>query len=183
MTEGLNRYQAEYGSMNKLNCLLIVLSLASFVGCGTNRFEEEVKTEEAAIKLVAETMKGGYQLVSTKDLKQWLEDEDELLLIDAMPGKDSFAKGHIRTAINFTFPKEVMDSWNDDVMDGHRQEDFRQILGDATDRKIVVYCGYVKCARSHNAAICAQELGFTNVYRYPGGLYAWRGAGNQVTTK
>ena len=169
--------------MNKSKCLLFVLGLASFIGCGTNRFEAEVKTEEAAIKLATETTKGGYQLVSTKDLKQWLDADDKFLLIDAMPAKDSFAKGHIRTAINFTFPKEVMDGWKDDVMDGQSQEDFRKILGDETDRKIVVYCGFVKCARSHNAAICAQELGFTNVYRYPGGLYAWRGAGNSVTTE
>ena len=46
----------------------------------------------------------------------------------------------------------------------------------STECLIVVYCGFVKCARSHNAAVFAQDLGYTNVKRYAGGIYAWRGA-------
>jgi len=36
---------------------------------------------------------------------------DAAHLIDAMPAEDSFAKGHIRGAVNFAFPKEVMDAF------------------------------------------------------------------------
>jgi rhodanese-related sulfurtransferase len=161
---------------------LILLFITSLIGCGTNRFERELQTEEAAIKLADETLRGGYQLVSTGELKRMLDDGENFLLIDTMPAEDSFNKGHIPKAVNFAFPKEVMGGWSDETMEGRRQEDFQGVLGDDKDRTIVVYCGFVKCARSHNAAICARELGYTSVYRYPGGIYAWRGAGNALTT-
>ena len=160
---------------------LLLAFLIGVSGCGTNRFEQEVETEAAAIKLTGETVLGGYELLSTKDVKQMLDQSEDFLLIDAMPA-DSFNKGRIPTAVNFAFPKEPLEGWQDKSMEGRKQQDYAQLLGENKERKIVVYCGYVKCARSHNAAICAQELGFTNVYRYPGGVYAWRGAGNTLTT-
>lgn len=170
--------------LNVLNpeLFLALLCIASILGCGTNRFEQELQTEEAALKLADETLRGGYQLVSTEELKRMLDADEEFLLIDAMPAEDSFNNGHIRRAVNFAFPKEVMKGWSDETMEGRKQEEFQQLLGGEMDRKIVVYCGFVKCARSHNAAVCARELGYTNVYRYPGGIYAWRGAGNTLTS-
>ena len=169
--------------MNKSTSLgfPILLSVVCMIGCGTNRFQQEVQTEEAAVKLANETVQGGYELVTTAELQKLLNDGEDLLLIDAMPAEDSYNKGHIAGAVNFAFPKEVMDGWQDDVMDGRKQHEFEQLLGEDRDRKIVVYCGFVKCARSHNAAICAIELGYSNVYRYPGGIHAWRGAGNALT--
>ena len=41
------------------------------------------------------------------------------------------------------------------------------------NKKIVVYCGFVVCTRSHVAAKYLVEQGYTNVYRYPGGISAW----------
>jgi rhodanese-related sulfurtransferase len=41
------------------------------------------------------------------------------------------------------------------------------------DKKIVVYCGFVGCARSHEGAKCLVENGFTNVYRYGAGISGW----------
>jgi rhodanese-related sulfurtransferase len=48
------------------------------------------------------------------------------------------------------------------------------------DKKIVVYCGFVKCQRSHQAAMFLTEQGFTNVYRYAGGISAWVDANNEI---
>lgn len=42
---------------------------------------------------------------------------------------------------------------------------------------IVVYCGFVGCPRSHVAAKYLVAQGYTNVYRYGGGIFAWRDAG------
>ena len=50
------------------------------------------------------------------------------------------------------------------------------MLGPDKDRTIVVYCGFVKCTRSHNGAMWAVKLGYKNVYRYPGGIKAWKEA-------
>jgi rhodanese-related sulfurtransferase len=35
----------------------------------------------------------------------------------------------------------------------------------------------VKCTRSHNGAVWAKKLGYKNVYRFSGGIFAWKGAG------
>ncbi len=170
--------------MNRLTPIrsLLLVAAIAMTGCGTNRFEQEVQTEEAAVKLANETLAGGYQLVATAELKKMLDNGEDFLLVDAMPAEDSYNKGHIKQAVNFAFPKEVMKGWDDDVMAGQEQDAFAEMLGEDRNRKLVFYCGFVKCARSHNAAICAKELGYTNIYRYPGGIHAWRGAGNPLTT-
>lgn len=46
--------------------------------------------------------------------------------------------------------------------------------------KVVVYCGFVGCARSHVAAKYLVDNGYTNVYRYGGGIQAWEDAQNEV---
>lgn len=152
-------------------------------GCGTNKFEQEVQTEEAAIKLANETIQGDYQLISTAELKKLVDSDQKFLLIDAMPAEGSFNTGHIAGAVNFPFPKEVLDSWDEGAMDGKSLEDYEKLLGEDKDRLIATYCGFVKCARSHNAAAFARKLGYTNVKRYPGGIYAWKGAGGALTTE
>jgi rhodanese-related sulfurtransferase len=40
-------------------------------------------------------------------------------------------------------------------------------------KTIIVYCGFVKCTRSHVAAQYLVSQGFTNVYRQPGGISAY----------
>jgi rhodanese-related sulfurtransferase len=162
-------------------CCLLITILAA-IGCGTNQFQQELKTEEAAIKLVHETLRGKYELISTAELKQLLDTDEKVVLVDAMPPGESFDKAHIPGAVNFEFPKEVMQAWDTTIMGGRPLTDFEKLLGADKERKIVVYCGFVACARSHNAALFAKELGYSKVYRYPGGIYAWRGAGLPVAT-
>ena len=166
----------------ELRLSLVLLLTAAATGCGTNQFQQEVQTEEAAVKLAKETVVGAYELLTTADVKSMLDGDEEFTLVDAMPTDESYNQGHIAGAVNFVFPKQAIDGWDDAVMAGQSQSEFQQLLGDDKDRKLVFYCGFVKCARSHNAAVCARELGYTNVYRYPGGIYAWRGAGNPLTT-
>lgn len=48
------------------------------------------------------------------------------------------------------------------------------------DKKIVVYCGFTGCARSHQAAMYLRKQGFTKVYRYAGGISAWVDANNMI---
>ncbi|REJ66513.1 MAG: rhodanese-like domain-containing protein [Planctomycetota bacterium] len=152
-------------------------------GCGTNQFQREVETEAAAIKLVDETLKGRYSLIATDELRGLISSGDEFVLVDAMPAAASYEKGHLEGAVNFEFPKEVLETWDERAILGGSKSDYEKLLGDDKDRKIVVYCGFVKCARSHNAAIFAQQVGYTNVSRYPGGIYAWRGAGHPLTAQ
>ena len=155
--------------------LLAVTSL----GCGKNKFQQEVETESASVKLARETVDGDYSLITTHELKKLLDDKTDMLLIDAMPLESSYQKQHIAGAKNFLFAKEAneTESWRPDDSAGNSQADFEQLLGEDKDRLIIAYCGFVKCARSHNAAAWAVKLGYTNVKRYAGGIYAWKGAG------
>lgn len=153
------------------------------VGCGTNKFEQEVAIEASSVKFAREALSGQYPILSTSEVKKLLDEGTECLLLDAMPAASSFDQAHLPGAVNFEFPKEPMDAWTEETMPGRTKAAYQQVLGDDLDRLIVVYCGFVKCARSHNAAIFAKELGYTNVKRYAGGIYAWRGEGLTVESK
>ncbi len=170
--------------MNRFVFLFSVVGLALAVtGCGTNKFQQELATEESAIKLYNETAAGKYELISTEELHDFMEEGKDALIVDAMPAAASYDKGHLEGAVNFEFPKEVIEEWNKDTMGERTREQYEALLGKDKNRTIIVYCGFVKCARSHNAAIFAQELGYKNVKRFPGGIHAWRGAGYKLTTE
>jgi rhodanese-related sulfurtransferase len=100
-----------------------------------------------------------------------------------MPYEDSYKKNHIPGAMQFLFPIAEMPEWDMKETGGKTVEDFESLLGPDKDRTIVVYCGFVKCTRSHNGAVWAKKLGYTNVLRQPGGIFAWKGAGYPVASE
>jgi rhodanese-related sulfurtransferase len=57
-------------------------------------------------------------------------------------------------------------------LDAATKDKLEKLLGPDKDRKIVFYCGFTKCTRSHNGALWAVKLGYTNVCRHPGGIKA-----------
>ena len=64
--------------------------------------------------------------------------------------------------------------------DAYALEAAARIKDKDKNTKIVVYCGHIGCARSHVAAAYLVKQGYTNVYRYGGGISAWVDAGNAV---
>ncbi len=163
--------------------MVIACGIVCAVGCGTNKFEQELTIEDSSVKFAREAVIGQYAILSTAEVKKLRDEGANFLLLDAMPAGSSFDLAHIPGAVNFEFPKEPIDQWDEESMPGRTKEAYRQLLGDDLDRLIVVYCGFVKCARSHNAAVFARKLGYTNVKRYAGGINAWRGAGLDVESK
>ena len=141
-----------------------------------NKFEKEVKTEASAVKLLREVQRGGYDVVTTEELKNWIDAGREMLIVDTMPYEDSYKKMHVPGAVQFLFPIPDMTAWDVKETAGKSVEDYEALLGPDKDKTIVVYCGFVKCTRSHNGAVWAKKLGYENVYRYPGGIFAWKGA-------
>jgi thiosulfate/3-mercaptopyruvate sulfurtransferase len=141
-----------------------------------NKFEKEVEKEAGAVKLVREVQRGGYDLVTTEELKGWLDSGKNMVIVDTMPFEASYKKEHVPGALQFLFPIPDMNEWDTKETDGKTQEDFIQLLGPDKDKTIVIYCGFVKCTRSHNGAAWAVKLGYKNVYRYSGGVFAWKGA-------
>jgi rhodanese-related sulfurtransferase len=141
-----------------------------------NKFEKEVEKETGAVKLVREVQQGGYDVVSTEELKQWIDSGKDMVIVDTMPYEASYKKNHVPGAVQFLFPIPEMENWDTNETDGKSREDFIKLLGDDKNKPIVIYCGFVKCTRSHNGAAWAVKLGYKNVYRYPGGIFAWKGA-------
>ena len=156
---------------------LFVLSLsASAFAFGTDKFKEEVGKEQEAVKLVRNVQQGGYGIITTEELKGMIDAGKDVLIIDTMPYEDSYKKNHIPGAKQFLFPIPDMNEWDAKETDGKSVEDFKALLGADLNRTIVIYCGFVKCTRSHNGAMWAKKLGYTNVLRHPGGIFAWKGA-------
>ncbi len=141
-----------------------------------DKFEDEFAWERTAIGLQQQTAAGGYKLVGTEELKAWIDAKKDMLIIDTMPYDDSYKKEHIPGARQFLFPVPEMKTWDPNETGGQSEQDYVQLLGPDKNRLIVVYCGFVKCTRSHNAAVWAVKNGYTNVYRQPGGIFAWKGA-------
>lgn len=145
--------------------LIVVLALA---GCSKSWSGKEVDTETSAVNLAREMARGSYQLVTTAELKGWIDQKKPMMIIDTMPLKDSYVKQHIPGAVPYEFPiPEVKE------MDDAAKAKFEQFLGPDKDQTLVFYCGFVKCTRSHNGAMWAVKLGYKNVYRYSGGIKAW----------
>jgi rhodanese-related sulfurtransferase len=155
-------------------CVFILLSAGA--GMAADKFEDEFTFEKIAIGLVNQTKLGGYKLVGTEELKGWIDAKKEMLIIDTMPYEDSYRKEHVPGAKQFLFPIPDMKTWDPKETAGKTERDFVQLLGPDKDKLIVIYCGFVKCTRSHNGAMWAVKNGYTNVYRHPGGIFAWKGA-------
>ncbi|NWF75235.1 MAG: rhodanese-like domain-containing protein [Nitrospirae bacterium] len=149
-----------------LVCSFFVFALMN--KCVAGWGEKEIETEKIAVNFAKEVERGGYKFVSTEELKSWLDQKKNVLIVDTMPYEDSYKKQHIPGAVQFEFPiPEVT------TLDEKTKAAFEKLLGPDKKRLIVIYCGFTKCTRSHNGAMWAVKLGYKNVYRYPGGIKAW----------
>jgi thiosulfate/3-mercaptopyruvate sulfurtransferase len=164
--------------MRILKGLMVLVTTGIFLaGCGAqDKFEKELQKEEEAVKLVRNVQQGVYDVISAPDLKKLMESGKDLLIIDTMPYEDSYKKEHVPGAKSFVFPIPDLPEWNSKETGGKSPEDYMTLLGPDKDKTIVIYCGFVKCTRSHNGVVWAKKLGYKNVLRFPGGIYAWKGA-------
>ena len=159
--------------------VVVVASLALVSGCADPKkvgvSEANVQAEFLAMKAASEEERGDYKLISLNELKANLDAKQDMLVVDTMPYEASYKKQHIPTAVQFEFPIPEMNA-----MDDGTEQQYRDLLGPDKDKMIVAYCGFVKCGRSHNGAMWAVKLGYTNVYRCLGGIRGWKEAGYPV---
>jgi rhodanese-related sulfurtransferase len=99
--------------------------------------------------------------IDRDDLLQRLEDDDDLVLVDAL-GPVSYGAAHLPGAINIP-PDRV------DALAERRVPDL--------DTPVVVYCANPSCESSVEVARRLVELGYRNVLHYPGGKEDWKAAG------
>ena len=56
---------------------------------------KEMDTEKIAVTFAREVERGGYKIVTTEELKGWIDQKKEMLIIDTMPFEDSYKKQHV----------------------------------------------------------------------------------------
>ncbi len=158
--------------MKRSSVSMWLICIGLVIGLATNGLakwgSKEVETEKIAVNFAREVERGGYTIVTSEELKGWIDQKKDMLIVDTMPYEDSYVKQHIPGAVQFEFPIPEVTS-----LDDKAKSAFEKILGPNKDRLIVIYCGFTKCTRSHNGAMWAVKLGYKNVYRYPGGIKAW----------
>lgn len=163
--------------------LVLALLLFALPAQAGNMFENEVGVEKSAVtaaKLTMQTLEGGYGLLTGPELKKMIDDGTDMVIVDTMPYEASYKKAHVPGAVQILFPIPTMSAWDTAETAGKTRADYEKLLGPDKDKTIVVYCGFTKCTRSHNGALWAKKLGYSNVYRFPGGIYAWRGLGYDI---
>ncbi len=165
--------------MRNINILAVSLIVAVFLfGCatvqGTSPKGLEIPIEKASIKFSSDIKDGGYNIVDTEQLKKWIADGKGMTIISTLPVTDDKYLGTIPLAVNGVMPKSEKDLTQAD------KDNLLKAAGLDKDKTIVVYCGFVACRRSHIGAKILVDNGFKSVYRYPGGIVAWKEAGNPV---
>ncbi len=154
------------GLIKVLMAFLLVFGMAegALAAWGT----KELDTEKIAVTFAREVERGGYKILTTEELKGWLDQKKPMLIVDTMPYEASYKKQHVPGAVQMEFPIPEMTK-----LDDKTKAAMEKLLGPDRDRLIVFYCGFTKCTRSHNGAMWAVRLGYKNVYRQPGGIKAW----------
>jgi rhodanese-related sulfurtransferase len=107
---------------------------------------------------------GNYAGVSADWVKQQIDNNTDMMLIDSRPKRTKYDKGHIPTAVS------IPDS-QFDKMTAQLPADKNSLL--------VFYCGGLKCRLSHKSAKKAVDLGYTNVKVFAEGYPIWMTAYGQ----
>lgn len=102
---------------------------------------------------------GHYACVSVDWVKQQLDKQAPMTLVDSRPKRSKYDRGHIPTAISIPYSK--FDELSDKL-----PEDKKAL--------IVFYCGGFKCRLSHKSAEKAIKMGYTNVKVFAAGYPAWK---------
>ena len=137
--------------------------------------KNEVDAEQFAMDLVDQVKAGKYKLVKTKTLKKWVK-KKSAVVIDTMP-QGWYKQRHIPTAKQATAGGENGAKAPLFKMTKAEKKKLLKVVKKATkgnkNKKVVLYCGFTKCQRSHQAAMFLKKQGYKNVYRYAGGISAW----------
>jgi rhodanese-related sulfurtransferase len=100
--------------------------------------------------------------ISHDELKSAIESKSVTLL--DVNGSETYAKGHIPGAIDFTKAKDSIAAK----------------LPKEKGALIVAYCANENCSAYQQGAKAAKELGYTNVKHYAKGIMGWKDSGEKV---
>lgn len=102
--------------------------------------------------------------ISTEDLKQWIDEGKEFVLMDVLASA-SYEARHIPTAKSAP------------VGDPDFMEKAEALIPNK-ETTVAAYCSSAQCGASPRAAGMLTDAGYTNVYHYKDGLAGWQNAGH-----
>ncbi|MEX0746233.1 MAG: rhodanese-like domain-containing protein [Phycisphaeraceae bacterium] len=108
------------------------------------------------------------QTIQAKQLDEMNARGDDFLLINVLP-EDAFQERHIPGSMNIPVEREDF------------EEQVEQLAGDKT-RTVVVYCASTDCTASPTAANKLEDVGFTHVIDFAGGMQEWEETKHPVET-
>lgn len=103
--------------------------------------------------------KDHYAEVSVDFIKNAMDGNTGMVLVDSRPGEGKYDQGHIPTAIN------IPDT---------QFEKMTNLLPANKDTLLVFYCGGFDCKLSHKSASKSIKMGYTNVKVFSAGYPAWQ---------
>ena len=118
-----------------------------------------VATLTCLVAMAASAFAGEFPDISIKELKAAIADK-KVVVID-VNGSDSYAKGHIPSAVDFAASKKELP----------------KVLPEDKKALVVAYCGGPSCSAYKQAATAAEKLGYTNIKHLSAGISGWMQAG------
>lgn len=106
-----------------------------------------------------------YTKVTAEEIIKMQKDMPDLVIIDVR-GEDQITDGMIKGAINlpvYHFKAEAL----------------AKVISDK-GTPVLLYCNDIRCGASALAAGKAHKIGYTNLYKYPGGIADWEEKGLPV---
>lgn len=108
--------------------------------------------------------------LTTAELERWLDERRDgrrdFVLVDAL-SEDSYARGHLPGALSLPSTRA-------------KEAEVERVIGSEVGRTVVVYCSGYDCPASVQVALRLMELGYTDVWEYPGGLGEWAAGGGAL---
>ena len=116
----------------------------------------------AAFVIAANVYAAEFPTITISDLKTAMASQ-KVVLLDAN-GSESWQKGHIPGAIDFSANKDSLAS----------------VLPQDKDVLVVAYCGNPQCPAYRAAAAAAKKLGYKNIKHLTAGIMGWKDAGEKT---
>ena len=162
--------------MIKMHRLAIVAGISLMLaGCaakhGTSPKGLEVPIEQAAVRFSADTKDGGYKVVTTDELKKWLDEGRKMTIISAMSHAENRVSGIIPGALSASMPESEQEITPED------KEHLLSAAGNNKEAVLIVYSRFVASRKSHIGAKLLVNYGYKYVYRYPAGAIGWGESG------
>jgi len=101
--------------------------------------------------------------ITLEELRKLLQSDEDFMLVNPL-NRENFEEGYIPKSINIPVHSDEF------------KEKVKTIIL-TKNRKIIVYCRHSKCETTDEAYEKLTELGYSNVYKYKGGIKEWSESG------